>query len=617
MEKSTYQYVRKSNESSQKDADNWILQRSAVRQLPAKTLTPQTQSPAGDRSGLKLDLTQIPVSNYSAMPVQAKLEIRPAGDKYELEADRVAKQVVQQLHQSQSGKLQQRQTLQGEGNQEVEEELQRKPRLQLKGDREGMSATPELESSIARSRGSGQPLSEGIREPMEKAFGGVDFSGVKVHTDGQSDQLNHSMQAKAFTTGQDIFFRQGAYDPGSQGGQELLAHELTHVVQQNGGVVQGVLQHKKEEQEKSTNLRLHLQNVPTIQRYTEIKKGSKEYPAKKKRKFLFQDKDGTEDERFFTSQTEVDESFLSNERDEKGTYLPNLVHRSEADLKISDNCDLAIEDTSDEPKNFFATKALVDSANELLKRQGGKVTFKRTNRYLLVVSGSKEKKLYQVEPYVSTGKSPSVQGTNVRTPQRCNEMADFVSGKPGVEADATTKVNVVLADVLDKITDGRHKYAEQLTTVMKICAKDMSAVGEYEKLVSELSLEFRKFMGDPSTKDKMDGLLQEANVNEYMNPDLGNAIVTISATTTEEAASRDKENTFMYHFGTVVAKSGSDYITMENYARREEKNKNKLSGGDPLFFFRMYGTKKEAITWHRENLKTGAFIGAVLSFVVS
>jgi hypothetical protein len=64
---------------------------------------------------------------------------------------------------------------------------------------------------------------------------GADFSGVKVHTDAQSDQLNQSIQAKAFTTGQDVFFRQGEYNPGSRGGQELIAHELTHVVQQKGG----------------------------------------------------------------------------------------------------------------------------------------------------------------------------------------------------------------------------------------------------------------------------------------------------------------------------------------------------------------------------------------------
>jgi len=62
---------------------------------------------------------------------------------------------------------------------------------------------------------------------------GADFSGVKVYTDAQADQLSRSIQAKAFTTGQDVFFRQGAYEPRSRGGQELIAHELTHVVQQN------------------------------------------------------------------------------------------------------------------------------------------------------------------------------------------------------------------------------------------------------------------------------------------------------------------------------------------------------------------------------------------------
>lgn len=77
------------------------------------------------------------------------------------------------------------------------------------------------------------PLPDEVRSFMEPRFG-ADFSGVKVHTDAQADQLNRSVQARAFTTGQDVFFRQGEYNPASRGGQELIAHELTHVVQQNG-----------------------------------------------------------------------------------------------------------------------------------------------------------------------------------------------------------------------------------------------------------------------------------------------------------------------------------------------------------------------------------------------
>jgi len=113
-----------------------------------------------------------------------------------------------------------------------DEEVQRKPLVQRSSAAGGMAATPDLEASIQQARGSGQPLADSVRKPMEQAFG-ADFSGVNVHTDTQSDQLNQSIQAKAFTTGKDIFFRQGEYDPGSRGGQELIAHELTHVVQQN------------------------------------------------------------------------------------------------------------------------------------------------------------------------------------------------------------------------------------------------------------------------------------------------------------------------------------------------------------------------------------------------
>ena len=118
-----------------------------------------------------------------------------------------------------------------------EEDIQAKSILQRQEAIAGGEATTDLDSAINSARGGGQSLDAGLQRSMGQAMG-ADFSGVKVHTDAQSDQLNQSIQAKAFTTGQDVFFRQGAYEPGSRGGQELIAHELTHVVQQNGGAVQ-------------------------------------------------------------------------------------------------------------------------------------------------------------------------------------------------------------------------------------------------------------------------------------------------------------------------------------------------------------------------------------------
>lgn len=92
-----------------------------------------------------------------------------------------------------------------------------------------------LEHRIDEARSHGTPLEPGVRGNMESAFG-VDFGSVRVHTGHEADSLNRSVSARAFTTGSDVFFAGGQYAPASPAGRELLAHELTHVVQQAGGV---------------------------------------------------------------------------------------------------------------------------------------------------------------------------------------------------------------------------------------------------------------------------------------------------------------------------------------------------------------------------------------------
>jgi hypothetical protein len=99
---------------------------------------------------------------------------------------------------------------------------------------EGGPVDDDMARQIDSLRGGGTGLSEGVRTPMESAFG-ADFAGVRVHQDVQSDALARNMAAKAFTTGSDIFLRedQNAND------SSLLAHELTHVVQQSSGQAAG------------------------------------------------------------------------------------------------------------------------------------------------------------------------------------------------------------------------------------------------------------------------------------------------------------------------------------------------------------------------------------------
>jgi hypothetical protein len=92
--------------------------------------------------------------------------------------------------------------------------------------------TSDTDSYLNTTRGGGQPLSASSRTMMEPRFG-RDFSGVRVHTDSRAAAAAKGLNAQAFTRGQDIYFGQGRYQPGTPQGLQLLAHELTHTVQQD------------------------------------------------------------------------------------------------------------------------------------------------------------------------------------------------------------------------------------------------------------------------------------------------------------------------------------------------------------------------------------------------
>lgn len=97
----------------------------------------------------------------------------------------------------------------------------------------GSEVDPDTAERLSKPSG-GASLDPDTRSTMEGAFG-QSFGDVKVHTGGDAADLNNKLQAQAFTHGSDIYFSQGSYDPGSEGGQHLLAHELTHVVQRKQG----------------------------------------------------------------------------------------------------------------------------------------------------------------------------------------------------------------------------------------------------------------------------------------------------------------------------------------------------------------------------------------------
>ena len=91
----------------------------------------------------------------------------------------------------------------------------------------------EIAGAIDEQRGRGRELDADARSGPENAMG-EDFSDVRIHDDAEAHELSKAVSAEAFTTGSDVFFQSGKYDPASSGGQKLLAHELTHVAQQRG-----------------------------------------------------------------------------------------------------------------------------------------------------------------------------------------------------------------------------------------------------------------------------------------------------------------------------------------------------------------------------------------------
>jgi hypothetical protein len=203
---------------------------------------------------------------------QAKLSVNEPGDRYEQEADRVADRVMRMPDPSLQPKEEEEEPLQARPlaptitpfvqrqSPEEEEPLQRKEEeeeplqtkavspgiqreqkpgeeepLQRSGETSRNETLDDVEASLSRSKGSGEPLGKDQRAFFEPRFG-ADFGSVRIHTGGEASRLNRAVSAQAFTHGNDVYFGDGKYNPGSSEGKQLLAHELTHVVQQNGSL---------------------------------------------------------------------------------------------------------------------------------------------------------------------------------------------------------------------------------------------------------------------------------------------------------------------------------------------------------------------------------------------
>ncbi len=207
--------------------------------------------------------------------LQAKFKIGQPEDEYEQEADRVAGQVMRMPEPTVSEKK----DCDGESisiqrkcpKLEQYEKMQSKPleNIPQAQGKETPEVAPELEEDINYMSGRGHPLPDQVRSFLEPRFG-YDFNLVRIHADHRADRLTRSVNALAFTTGHDIYFRSGAYNSTSRDGLHLLAHELTHTVQQTGDV-----KAKQFSRQPDIQMKCSVCNSEELQRFLDISSAPK------------------------------------------------------------------------------------------------------------------------------------------------------------------------------------------------------------------------------------------------------------------------------------------------------------------------------------------------------
>jgi hypothetical protein len=286
---------------------------------------------------------------------------------------------------------------------------------------------------------------------------------------------------------------------------------------------------------------------------------------------------------------------------------------------MADTGKLAIDATAGgEAKAFFATKDVFRAGDAALK---GGVRLAKTDRYLW--NTELQERLYEIVPTVDKGAQQQT-GTAVRAPQNCNTMAALVSASPSIEVQVhNDQLMWQIAVALDAVSTKnwertwKKKYLDsfgmpvtQAPVLGEKVPTKKGAKAAFWPWQDDMVDKFRRLAAIPKMRKRMAARLSKRGMNEGLSPEPGQAIVLFStgSKAEEQAAQNQGIDPFPYHWATVVARSGKDYVTLENYARRDAQVGD---GGmdDPLYFFRMYNAKRKDQSFQQTQLRTPGFVG--------
>ena len=519
------------------------------------------------------------------------------------------------------------------------------PAVQRHGNSGGTSETSAVHAAAAQ--GVATPSSSLPHgDVIQRAFGRHDVSGVQAHTGSEASASASAMGAQAYATGNHVVLGGGA-------DLHTVAHETAHVVQQRGGVqlkggVGEVGDHYERHADEVADAVVQGKSAEgLLDRYAGGAGGAggavaqravQGYHRISSADFTAQQVGADGQERFAGQEPSAgSESYLRQD----GTT--NIVAKTLATvgaLRVSSDGMLAIEDSTGgdrQAKTFFIDSSLIAGANAQLKAV--KSTYQLIPAGGSITVPDRTKQLHTLVQVVAQNVKNESSGDDCSGSVNCDEMAGQVAGWG---ADYNKRAHLQNVTPPDWKNEEGHRVAAyiveyarspNLMDKMKGKTKEQraGAASDYKTPSSASSStaillalnpkrnEIAKAYGKMSPADKAQ-VAQDLGINEGADPAVGEALVTFSTGAKENGVVKDHESgnnvaaKWGQHWGGVVAKSGSDYVTLENYDRKTEDKTRGAGASNPTSetrgFFQMYGAGPGQ-TWHDIQKATGEFPNAV------
>ncbi len=451
----------------------------------------QVESPVVSKPSGELRMSR--VSGANPIPQVSGMRIGPPGDSYEREADRVAASVMAQL-----------------AVEETAQPVRTSSAGSLVQSHPNTAGSPETgHDSVpvqAVLREAGQPLPAVARNFFEPRFG-HDFSQVRVHTDERAAQTAGALGADAYTVGHHVVFGPQRFAPTTPSGQSLLAHELSHVLQQTGGSATPA---------SGSGSRL-------VQRHT---------------------------------------SFSAAEQT-AGSSL-GWKHPGGSALLVSDDGKLAVENLGwKNSKKVWALDALIKLSNGILSSQGSRVRMKTgastiSGKPPNVPAGTTQT-LNAVEVESSTGGALTLTGD-------CGYACKEVMGSP---TDPEKSVAVTRTKGIEGYTKGRTYEARDSSHALGTTEEWSEEIYKKEFGAGLTRAEALKKYDDLSADKKLE-FDEKYGTNKFAAPKVGQGVTISTEYDMPGFGGNPGKSTWNFHFATAVLASGDDYVSLENIARRAD-----------------------------------------------